>query len=50
MKDLEILWDEKTIEKHIKLIAKDIDTKWLNEPIVNLIPVLTGGIVLGQNL
>ena len=50
MKDLEILWDEKTIEKNIKLIAKEIDTKWQNEPIVNLIPVLTGGIVFGTKL
>ena len=31
MKDLEILWDENTIEKHIKLIAKDIDAKWQNQ-------------------
>lgn len=50
MKNLQILWDEKTIEKNIKIIAQEISTKWINEPVVNLIPILTGGIVFGTKL
>ena len=50
MENLQILWDEKTIEKKIKLLAQEISAKWINEPIVNLIPILTGGIVFGTKL
>ena len=41
MKNVKILWENDAIEKKIKEMAKNISTKWENEPVVNLIPVIT---------
>ena len=50
MKNVKILWDNEAIEKKIKQIAKIINTKWENEPVVNLIPVITGGMIFSTKL
>ena len=50
MKNVKILWDNDAIEKKIKEMAKNITTKWENEPVVNLIPVITGGMIFATKL
>ena len=50
MKNVKTLWNNEDIEKKIKNIAKNINTKWENEPQVNLIPVITGGMIFATKL
>ncbi len=50
MKNVKILWENDAIEKKIKEMAKNISTKWENEPVVNLIPVITGGMIFATKL
>ena len=45
MKNIKILWENDAIEKKIREMAKNINIKWENEPVVNLIPVITGGMI-----
>ena len=50
MKNVKTLWNNEDIEKKIKNIAKNINTKCENEPQVNLIPVITGGMIFATKL
>jgi len=50
MKNVKILWDNDAIEKKINQMAKIISTKWENEPVVNLVPVITGGMIFATKL
>ena len=50
MKNVKTLWNNEDIEKKIKNIAKNINTKWENEPQVNLIRVITGGMIFATKL
>ena len=50
MKNVKILWENDAIEKKIREMAKNINIKWENEPVVNLIPVITGGMIFSTKL
>ena len=50
MKNVKILWENDAIEKKIREMAKNINNKWENEPVVNLIPVITGGMIFATKL
>ena len=49
-KDIEVLWDKNSIDREVKRIAKDINSKFKSDKAVNLIPIMTGGLMFVSNL
>ena len=50
LSDIEVLWDKKLIAQEIKRVSKEIDNKFKNSDSVNLIPILTGGLMFVSSL
>ena len=48
--DIEVLWDKDSINKQVKRVAKEINEKFISEKSVNLIPIMTGGLMFVSNL
>jgi hypoxanthine phosphoribosyltransferase len=48
--NIKILWDFSSIDTKIKSMAREIVERWDREPIVNLVPVITGGIMFAAKL
>ena len=50
LSDIEVLWNKKIIDQEIKRVSKEIDNKFKNSDSVNLIPILTGGLMFVSSL
>ena len=48
--DIEVLWDKKQINTELVRITKEINQNFINYESVNLIPILTGGIIFVSRL
>ena len=48
--DIEVLWDKDSINKQVKRVAQEINSKFISEKSVNLIPIMTGGLMFVSNL
>ena len=45
-----ILWDSRVIDQKISELALNLIKKWGKESTVNLVPVLTGGLIFSSKL
>ena len=48
--NIKILWDSNSIDVKIKEIAQSIANRWEREPVINLVPVITGGMMFASKL
>jgi|TARA_B100001094_G_scaffold294703_1_gene315531 hypoxanthine phosphoribosyltransferase len=48
--DIKVLWDKESIDKEVKRVAIEINSKFKDEKSVNLIPIMTGGLMFVSNL
>lgn len=48
--NIQILWDSNSINTQIKKLAGKIVARWSREPVVNLVPVITGGMMFATKL
>ena len=48
--DIEVLWDKDSINKQVKRVAQEINSKFISEKSVYLIPIMTGGLMFVSNL
>ena len=45
-----ILWDSRVIDQKISELALNLIKRWKKESTVNLVPVLTGGLIFSSKL
>ena len=48
--DIEVLWDRDEIDSEVKKLAKKISNEFKSYDSINLIPILTGGLVFASKL
>ncbi|MFL2756429.1 MAG: phosphoribosyltransferase family protein [Dehalococcoidia bacterium] len=48
--NIKILWDSGAIDTQIKKMAQSIVNRWDREPVINLVPVITGGMMFASKL